>query len=602
LTPKALSRGTERQNSRFRRKFGGANSSIGELRKEFTYFFSGVLSQNSFFLPHEESAGNPKGANLEVAMKCAVYVRVSTEEQAKTGYSLAAQTDKIIEFIRNKGWTHTEIYCDDGYSAATRRRPALERLLADSTARQFEAVLVYRIDRFSRNLKDLLDIVEQLSKNAVGFKSITELIDTTTPEGRLMFHQFGSFAQYERELIAQRVVLGLRKRFQSGMWVSGVAPFGYKQKDGKLELVDKEAAVVKTMFDLYLQKNLGVINIARYLNNAGLKTRAGNMWKPTVIHHIITNPTYTGCIIRGGERVTGAHKPIVKEETFNRIKELLPTRKAKTRVFVSPNLFTGFIFCGCGAPMHMIYPGLPNKIRYKYYACSRHITYKDCKTEYLRQDILETSVLDQLNKIATDKPRLNAIITHLKNQNNKLLPGLRRSRLALSQNIAGLTQQKDGLLKWMSAKEAKPYTLNVLNEKFEKIELELNELTHKLWQTDEELSKKSHFGLSSEKVSLWLKQVIKTYADSDRQEKKRILSEVLEKITVKSKDEVHLFLNLPRRISAENANFGALSLGTEPLGSTVQFGALRLKNTQKAVCQLTYSIQSYYNHKDQSRE
>ena len=89
-------------------------------------------------------------------MKCAVYIRVSTEEQAKEGYSLAAQTDKIIEHIKGKGWTYSQIYNDDGYSAANRHRPALEKMLADAATRQFETVLVYRIDRLSRNLKDLI--------------------------------------------------------------------------------------------------------------------------------------------------------------------------------------------------------------------------------------------------------------------------------------------------------------------------------------------------------------------------------------------------------------------------------------------------------------
>ena len=124
-------------------------------------------------------------------MRCAIYVRVSTDEQAKAGYSLAAQVDRIKSFIRSQGWTATEIYSDDGYSAKDRNRPALKRLLDDASEKRFEAVLVYKIDRLSRRLKDLIEIVEELAHYDVGFKSITELIDTTTPEGRLMFHQFG---------------------------------------------------------------------------------------------------------------------------------------------------------------------------------------------------------------------------------------------------------------------------------------------------------------------------------------------------------------------------------------------------------------------------
>ena len=520
-------------------------------------------------------------------MKCAIYIRVSTEEQAKVGYSLGAQTDKIIEFIKNKGWTYQQIYSDEGYTASNRCRPALQRILDDATAKRFDAVLVYKIDRLSRRLKDLIDIVEELAKYGIGFKSITELIDTTTPEGRLMFHQFGSFAQYERELTSQRTALGMCKRLKLGLWPGGYAPYGYLLKDSKLQVIEKEAKIIRLMFELYLNKNYGVINIARRLNTMGIKTRQNNKGKPTVVHHILTNPTYIGYIVRGGERVTGAHKPIIKEETFNKVKEILPIRKAKTRSFVSPNLFTGFIFCRCGAPMHVIYPGPPKTEKYKYYVCSRRIAYKDCDTEYIRADILENSVIDQLRCIAEDKLRLQRIINNLKKENKKLLPSLKGKQKQIINKVSILNKQKDGLLKWMSQKEAKPYTLNVLNEKFEKIELELNELTHKLWQVEEELRKRLHFGLSSEKVSLYLKNVVETFVDFEEAEKKRILTEAIQKIKVNSKNEVHLFLNLPQRIS---------------LGSTVHHGAPHLRNTQKAICQISYSLTDYYNNNHSSRK
>jgi len=145
----------------------------------------------------------------------------------------------------------------------------------------------------------------------------------------------------------------------------------------------------------------------------------------------------------------------------------------------------------------------------------------------------------------------------------------------------------------MSQRSAKPYTLNALNEKFEKIELEVNDLTHNLWQIEEELRKRLHFGLSSEKVSLYLKKFVETFADFDRQEKKRILLEVIQKIKVNSLDEVHLFLSLPRKISL-------LPMGAESLGSTVQFSALPLRNTQKAICQISYRLSDYYNNNHKS--
>ena len=276
-------------------------------------------------------------------MKCAIYVRVSTDEQAKAGYSLAAQVDRIKSFIRSQGWAATEIYSDDGYSGKNRKRPALRRLLDDALEKRFDVALVYKIDRLSRRLKDLIEIVEELAHHDVGFKSITELIDTTTPEGRLMFHQFGSFAQYERELIGQRTKMGMIKRLKAGKWNGGPAPYGYYLNSPNLKVKESEAKVIRLIYDLADRKNMGVINIARHLNEkkiAGIRSK----WRQNAVHRILTNPVYIGCLVWGGERVAGTHKPIIKEAQFEKIKRDLKTRKAKTRGLVSPNLLTGLIF------------------------------------------------------------------------------------------------------------------------------------------------------------------------------------------------------------------------------------------------------------------
>jgi len=124
-------------------------------------------------------------------VRCAIYTRVSTEEQAKSGYSLPAQEERLRAHAKSQGWTTYKVYVDDGYSAGSRNRPALKRLLFDGSLKRFDVVLAYKIDRLSRSLKDLIDIVAELNRYDIGFKSCTELIDTTRPEGRLMFHQFG---------------------------------------------------------------------------------------------------------------------------------------------------------------------------------------------------------------------------------------------------------------------------------------------------------------------------------------------------------------------------------------------------------------------------
>ena len=179
---------------------------------------------------------------------------------------MAAQVDRIKSFIKSQGWAACDIYSDDGYSAKDRKRPALKRLMDEASEKRFDAVIVYKIDRLSRRLKDLIEIVEELAHYDIGFKSITELIDTTTPEGRLMFHQFGSFAQYERELIGQRTKMGMIKRLKEGKWNGGPAPYGYRLNSPHLKIKEDEARTVHLIYNLADTKNMGVINIARHLN------------------------------------------------------------------------------------------------------------------------------------------------------------------------------------------------------------------------------------------------------------------------------------------------------------------------------------------------
>lgn len=148
----------------------------------------------------------------------AVHIRVSTEDQAREGYSLEVQREYLESFAMREGYEIFKVYCDDGISAYSTRRPALQALLADAKAKKFELVLVYKIDRFSRNLKDLLMIVDELLSYAADFKSATEPFDTTTSVGNLMFQQLGSFAEFERNQIAERVFPGMMKGVQQGNW------------------------------------------------------------------------------------------------------------------------------------------------------------------------------------------------------------------------------------------------------------------------------------------------------------------------------------------------------------------------------------------------
>jgi len=188
-------------------------------------------------------------------MKISLYIRVSTEDQAKEGYSLEVQREYLESFAKREGLEIFKVYQDDGISGYTTERPALKELLKDAKQKKFDLVLVYKIDRFSRNLKDMLNLVDELFSYGVGFKSATEPFDSTTSAGKLMFQQLGSFAEFERNRIAERVFPGMVKGVQQGNWQGArYAPYGYRYNKEKklLEIDEQEAKVVKLIYTMYL--------------------------------------------------------------------------------------------------------------------------------------------------------------------------------------------------------------------------------------------------------------------------------------------------------------------------------------------------------------
>ncbi|MBI5399158.1 tRNA (N6-isopentenyl adenosine(37)-C2)-methylthiotransferase MiaB [Candidatus Saganbacteria bacterium] len=176
-----------------------------------------------------------------------------------------------------------EVYTDEGISAGTTDRPALQKLFKDARQKKFDLVIVYKIDRLSRRLKDLIEIVDQLEVSGVGFKSATEPFDTTTSAGKLMFQQLGSFAEFERNRIAERVFPGMVKSVQSGNWHgSRNSPTGYtyNKKKRLLEINEREARIVRLVYKLYLEgKNTA--QIAEYLNDSKREPRAGRYFIKT---------------------------------------------------------------------------------------------------------------------------------------------------------------------------------------------------------------------------------------------------------------------------------------------------------------------------------
>src|SRR5205085_863657 len=192
------------------------------------------------------------------AVRCAIYTRKSSEEGLDQAFnSLDAQREACAAYVlsqASEGWTALPaMYDDGGLSGGTLERPALRRLLADIEANKVDIVVVYKVDRLTRSLLDFAKLVEAFDKASVSFVSITQSFNTTTSMGRLTLNMLLSFAQFEREVTAERIRDKIAASKAKGMWMGGTPPIGYKPNGRSLEIVEDDARLIRRIFDLYLQ-------------------------------------------------------------------------------------------------------------------------------------------------------------------------------------------------------------------------------------------------------------------------------------------------------------------------------------------------------------
>lgn len=233
----------------------------------------------------------------------AIYVRVSTEEQAREGISVEAQKDRLIAFAKAKDLVVTKIYADEGFSAGSMKRPMFQEMLSDAHKGCFANVLVYKIDRFSRNLKDLITLLDEFKSLGINFISATEPIDTTSAVGNAFMQIIGVFAELERGMVAERVSLAFGKKIDSREYFAR-PPLGYKFVDKKLVIDEKEAKKVRDIFESRAKGENYVSICLRH--NIPVST----------FYHIIKNPVYIGFISYKGELIKGDFEPIIDNELF----------------------------------------------------------------------------------------------------------------------------------------------------------------------------------------------------------------------------------------------------------------------------------------------
>jgi site-specific DNA recombinase len=330
------------------------------------------------------------GTRRNARVRCAIYTRKSSEEGLDQEFnSLQAQREACEAFItsqRHEGWVCLRTgYDDGGFSGATMGRPALQRLLADIAAGRVDIVVVYKIDRLTRSLADFAKIVEILDARGASFVSVTQQFNTTTSMGRLTLNVLLSFAQFEREVIGERIRDKIAASKKKGMWMGGVPPLGYRVQDRKLVIVDNEAELVGAIFRRYAE--LGSVRLLQAeLDAQGRKSKSwtsaagqvigGKPFSRGALYLMLRNRTYRGEIVHKGQSHPGEHPPIIDHPLWDAVQMRLAGNTTERNFGIrahQPNLLAGMLFDAEGNRMTPSY-AVKKGMRYRYYVSRPLIT------------------------------------------------------------------------------------------------------------------------------------------------------------------------------------------------------------------------------------
>jgi site-specific DNA recombinase len=340
-------------------------------------------------------------------LRCAVYTRKSSEEGLEMEFnSLDAQREACEAYVasqRAEGWLLvSDRYDDGGFSGGTLERPALKRLLADIEAGRVDVVVVYKIDRLSRSLMDFSRLVEVFDRQNVTFVSVTQSFNTTTSMGRLTLNVLLSFAQFEREVIGERIRDKFAASRRKGMWMGGWAPLGYEVRDRKLVLNEQDAKLVRSIFQRFLKTGSATI-LARQLIQEDVRNKYGKLIDKGILYKLLNNPVYIGEAVHKGVSYPGEHTAIIDRKVWDRVQaqfQINPRKRAGTVRSQTPSLLKGIIFGPTGVAMSPSHTRKSGRL-YRYYVSQAVLKEAavDCPVGRVPAAEIEKIVIEQVRTL-----------------------------------------------------------------------------------------------------------------------------------------------------------------------------------------------------------
>ncbi len=454
-------------------------------------------------------------------MNAVGYLRVSTSEQAREGYSLAAQERAIRAYCQAQGWELSEVYADEGRSGSSiQGRDELARLLRDSGAGEFKRVVFWRLDRLGRSLRDLLDICDSLEALGIGVVSVQESIDTGTAAGRMMRSVMGSLAEFERETIVERIAAGIAEKARQGELV-GPLSLGYRRDDAGSVVADPMIApIVREAFSRYATGRYSLRQMADWAASVGLRSTENNPLDRLSIRKILTNITYTGQVAHhqrqgGGVVAKGKHPAIVDAATFAEVQQMLRSRRRNAG---PPNPYgrepyplSGVAVCGsCDGSMLGSASRSAGKYRYRHMRCSTaQRRGKDaCPQPMVRAEVLEGQIAAYVGGMRLSPEYLGEVVAEL------------RRRQSIKRDDGEAQRLEREMERWR-----KLFVLGDIDET--RYRREASPLRRRIAELE-----RPQEVLDVERALLYLRDVGALWAESQRQQQREFVREVFQRMTV----------------------------------------------------------------------
>ena len=480
-------------------------------------------------------------------MRIATYTRISTDEELQP-YSLEAQAARLDAYAESQeDWQIVRRFTDKA-SGAILERDDLERALREAEAGRFDLLLVYRVDRLSRSVRGLAQILARLDAAKVSFRSATEPFDTASSAGRMMVQLLGVFAEFERSSIVERTIAGMERKAARGEWTGGSVPFGYRV-DGERRFLLPDpatAAVVPQIFRRYTDRLEGSSALATWLTERGLRTRNGKPFNVPAVLSILRNRAYVGEIFFRGAHYPAPHEPLVDRDLFERAQEILRERSEDVslrRSNQSEYLLTGLVKCARCGKRYVGASAKGNGGRYRYYVCfSRQRYGKDaCDGDRLPADELEEAILGQLLAVLEGEPVVREAIASAFAELEAEQP---QREEELSRIDAEAKRTGESLDRYFRAFEGGTMPESACAPRIEELGTKLRGLQARREELGAE-EPEEHEPLSDEDLELLVAHVRQVIDRGDPPTRKALLQSLVDEIRVVSRAEIYPSFSLP---------------------------------------------------------